>query len=158
MEPMIATFARQFDNIDAQCRELLDMMPGEKLFTRPVELNNSMAPISFGEFLVRSSGMVEQTMGGITRRLWDDPFEWTLPEALRNRDGILEYFDEVRSTRMDAFSFIRTDSELFREMPSPIAVRSLADIFIGTIARSHFYLGEAAAIYQIVERKALFNF
>ena len=35
-----------------------------------------------GEHIVRSAGAVEQTFDGITANLWDDPFEWTLPENL----------------------------------------------------------------------------
>jgi hypothetical protein len=33
---------------------------------------------SCGEQVLRSAAIVEQSFGGLTANLWDDPFEWTL--------------------------------------------------------------------------------
>ena len=49
--------------------------------------------------LLRSAAAVEQTFGGITTRLWDDPFEWTLPEKLSSTDLLIGYLNEVEQTR-----------------------------------------------------------
>ena len=58
------------------------------------------------ENLVRSAAVIEQMCGGLTANLWDDPFEWTLPETLSNADRVVEYLDEVDLARQRAFSSI----------------------------------------------------
>ena len=65
---------------------------------------------SCGEYILRSAAAVEQTFGGITTRLWDDPFEWTLPEALstdRFDFGIFERKSKKRAEKVSHF-FNRT--------------------------------------------------
>src|SRR6266498_5641946 len=54
---------------------------------------------SLGESVLRSAAVVEQTFGGITANLWDDPFEWTLPETLTTPESIVKYLGEVETTR-----------------------------------------------------------
>ena len=56
------------------------------------------------ENLVRSAAAIEQMCGGLTANLWDDPFEWTLPETLSNADRVIAYLDEVDLARQRAFS------------------------------------------------------
>ena len=58
------------------------------------------------ENLVRSAAAIEQMCGGLTANLWDDPFEWTLPETLSSADRIIEYLDEVDLARQRAFNSI----------------------------------------------------
>ena len=62
------------------------------------------------ENLVRSAAVIEQMCGGLTANLWDDPFEWTLPETLSNADRVVEYLDEVDLARQRAFSSIDDDA------------------------------------------------
>ena len=62
------------------------------------------------EHLVRSAAVIEQMCGGLTANLWDDPFEWTLPETLSNADRVIEYLDEVDLARQRAFSSIDDDA------------------------------------------------
>jgi len=83
-------------------RQLLDHLDGEfaRLINNLKQLLNSVAPdllyqpmpaASLGENLLRSAATLEQTFGGLTANLWDDPFEWTLPETLSSVELVNEY-------------------------------------------------------------------
>ena len=69
--------------------------------------------------LLRSAAAVEQTSGGISARLWDDPFEWTLPEELTTLERILNYLNEVRANTEKAFAYFA-----FRRRPCARAAGS----------------------------------
>ncbi|MFT3745469.1 MAG: hypothetical protein QM785_14405 [Pyrinomonadaceae bacterium] len=114
MGVILSAFDRSFFSLDARSRDLLSRIPEESLFAKPRETPNAMAMFSCGEYLLRSAAMVEKTFGGITTRLWDDPFEWTLPEKLATRAEITRYFDEVEATRLKGFAFFASDNDLAR--------------------------------------------
>lgn len=148
MESLISAFDKQFTTIDARSRDLLVRVPDHLLYKRPRDTRNEMSPFSCGEYILRSAAMVEKTFGGITTRLWDDPFEWTLPEKLVNKDLIVSYLDEVESTRIKGFSFFTSDDDLKREIPSPEKLRPLVDILLETIDLASHFQGRAFALYQ----------
>lgn len=148
MESLLKTFDKRFIAIDARSRELLARIPDHLLYKRPRETRNEMSPFSCGEYILRSAAMVEKTFGGITTRLWDDPFEWTLPEKLVNKDLIVSYLDEVEATRLKGFSFFTSEDDLKREIPSPEKLRPLADILLETIDLASHFQGRAFALYQ----------
>src|SRR5678815_3241034 len=106
METILEAFDRRFIDIDRRSRSLLGKLSTADLYRKPRQIPHSMTAFSCGEVLLRSAAAVEQTSGGITTRLWDDPFEWTLPEKLVTPELVLDYMDEVESTRTTAFSFI----------------------------------------------------
>ena len=110
---------------------------------------------SAGEYILRSAAAVEQTCGGITTRLWDDPFEWTLPEKLSTRERVIEYLNEVEDTRRSAFRFFTSDSDLSKQIPAPEKLRSIFDLVLETLARSEHYQGRALAIFQMLSDKKL---
>ena len=141
---------RRFAELDRRSRELLALLDDQALYQRPTENVNAMVPFSCGEFIVRSAAKVEQTFGGITTRLWDDPFEWTLPEKLSTVEGVREYLDEVTTIRQRGLAFFTSDSDLLREIPSPEKQRSLGEILLETIAFSEHFLGRAYSIYQTI--------
>ena len=114
-----------------------------------------MTPFSCGEYLLRSAATVEQTFDGLTTRLWDDPFEWTLPEKLSTRAAVLEYLDEVDATRKRGFGFFKSDDDLKREIPAPEEFRTLADILVDTLVRASHLEGRACAIYQTLTGEKL---
>lgn len=148
MKNLLETFERQYLKLHLRSIELIEKTPDEKLFWRPRELKQTMAMFSTGEYVLRSAGAVEQTFGGITTRLWDDPFEWTLPEKLSNRAAILEYLSEVEETRKKGFSFFASDEDLKREMPAPEKLKSIFEILLATIARAEHFQGRAFSIFQ----------
>ena len=154
MHTLIEDFRDSFKQTDLRSRKLLIECTDDILFMRPVTMQNSMSPASIGEFLLRSGAMVEMAFGGITTRLWDDPFEWTLPEALSNAAAINEYLDEVVVTREKGLAFIGSDDNLSRQIPAPKKMRSLAAILIDAHGRAEHFNGRAyTAFFEISGNK-----
>src|ERR1700682_3898980 len=91
---------------------------------------------SVGENVLRGAAAVEQTFGGLTANLWDDPFEWTLPENLSTRARIIEYLEEVEATRRRAFVSFARDADLLKEIMGPAAeTRMLIDLLTETLVK-----------------------
>jgi len=113
---------------------------------------------SCGEYVLRSAAKIEQTFGGITTRLWDDPFEWTLPEELSTTVLITEYLAEVERTRLKGFSLFKSDEDLRREMPAPEKLKTIFEILIETVARAEHFQGRAFAVFQMLSDEKLPRF
>jgi len=94
-------------------------------------------------YILRSAAVVEQTCGGLTSNLWDDPFEWTLPETLSNPDRIVEYLSEVDATRQRAFSSIQDDSALTKFISAPAGERLLISLLLETLVKAAEHKGRA---------------
>ena len=152
---MLQALNGSFESISHRTRALLDLTDDEILYRRPRELPHTFAMFTIGEYVLRSAAAVEQTFGGITTRLWDDPFEWTLPEKLNSVDLVGQYLDEVDKTRTDGIAFIANDESLLRSIPAPVNITPLFQILLETITRSEHYLGRAHAIFQMLSNKKL---
>jgi hypothetical protein len=133
----------------------LGLIAEENFFKKPS--GAGLARLSCGECLLRSAAMVEKTFGGITTRLWDDPFEWTLPEKLSTREAILDYMDEVEETRQRGFSYFQSDEDLSREIPSPELLRPLIDILLETLVLASHFQGRAFAVFRQLSDDSLPN-
>ena len=155
MGELIDSFDRRFANLTRRSRALIDLIPQEKLYWKPRELVKSMTMFSCGEYILRSAAMVEKTFGGITTRLWDDPFEWTLPEELSTREALLIYLVETEETRVKGFSFFKSDEDLLRQIPAPERLRSIFDILLEAIAQAEHYQGRAFAVFQMFSEEKL---
>ncbi len=155
MTTQIEIFEKQFTNINSRSTDLLNLIANEKLFWRPRELKNTFQMFSCGEYLLRSAGAVEQTFGGIMTRLWDDPFEWTLPEELSTVALMSEYFSEVEETRRKGFALFRSDDDLRREMPAPEKMRTILEILLECVARAEHFQGRAFSIFQMFSDEKL---
>lgn len=149
MNSQTEIFDCQFALINARSVDLLKLIPDEKLFWKPREMSNAYTMFSCGEYVLRSAGAVEQTFGGITTRLWDDPFEWTLPEELSTADLMLGYLAEVEQTRRQGFSLLKSDEDLRKEMPAPEKLKTIFQILLETIARAEHFQGRAFAVFQM---------
>src|SRR5919205_1426614 len=101
----------QFARLHGRSVALVRAVPAERLYWQPArEAGARSFPVySCGEHLLRSAAAVEQTFGGITVNLWDDPFEWTLPETLNTPQLVVEYLNEVELTRRRGFALFRGD-------------------------------------------------
>lgn len=95
------------------------------------------------ENLVRSAAVIEQMCGGLTANLWDDPFEWTLPERLSNVDRVIEYLDEVDLARQRTFDSI-DDAALSKNIAVPSGEsRQLISVLLKSLVKASEYRGQA---------------
>lgn len=145
MNSILASLNRQFVSLDKRSRELLDKIDDAQLFVRVAD-TGSLSGASVGEYVLRSAAMVEKTFGGITTRLWDDPFEWTLPEKLSDKAAVVNYLDEVEATRKRGFAFFASDDDLSRQIPAPEKLTPIIDILLDALVKASHYQGRAAAI------------
>lgn len=136
-----------------------------ELYEGSVELLSRLSPVllyakmsgdshdSSGEQILRSAAVVEQSFGGLTVNLWDDPFEWTLPETLNTPARVLEYLNEVEATRLRAFDGFKSDEELAKEIMSPSGTIQLLPFLLDTLQRSRHHQQRAIAIFETLNTK-----
>jgi len=155
MRVILDSFDRQFVRLHQRSHGLISQTPNDLLYRKPRDLGQTMTIFSCGEYILRSVAAVEQTFGGITTRLWDDPFEWTLPEKLHSSALVLEYIHEVEDTRKKGFAFLSSDADLTLEIPAPERLRSIHEILLNTVARAEHYQGRAFAIFQMLSDEKL---
>ena len=148
MRDLIDSFDRRFAELSARRLELILTIDEELLYARTEQQKSTMLPASVGEFVLRSAAAVEQMIGGITSRLWDDPFEWTLPEQLPTRKDVLNYIEEVEQSRFRGFSFFTDDADLSRILPAPVEYRTLGTILESTLSASERLLDQAFEIHR----------
>ena len=120
-------------------REIIQQIDKEfaTLITSLKDLAHSVPP----ENLVRSAAAIEQMCGGLTSNLWDDPFEWTLPETLSNADRVIEYLSEVDLARERTFNSI-DDRALTKYILVPSGEsRMLISVLLKTLIRASEYRG-----------------
>jgi hypothetical protein len=103
---------------------------------------------SVGENVLRCAAVVEQTFGGITSNLWDDPFEWTLPEYLSTPAKVIEHLGEVEETRKRAFSSFADDACLLKQVATPSGeTQPLVELLLETLVRAAEYQERALAAF-----------
>lgn len=117
----------------------------EEIFLR--EGSNSTS--SVGEAILQCAAVIEQTFGGITASLWDNPFEWTLPEYLSTPARVIEHLADVESVRQRAFSSFEDDACLLKHVVMPSGEsRSLNDLLKETLRRANDYQARAQAVLE----------
>lgn len=140
---VVDLFDREFDLLIDGLRTLTMSVPPEFLYRQPPS-------VTVGESILRSAGIAEQTFGGITSNLWDDPFEWTLPETLSTPTHILDYLSEVDATRRRAFASFVTDEMMLKYIAVPSGKEQLLmELLLRTISRASSYRGQAAATLKM---------
>jgi hypothetical protein len=144
MDKLIADLDRQFSRLHQESRELIHAISPELLYCRPS--NGS----SIGEQILRSAAAVEQTFGGLTTNLWDDPFEWTLPETLSTPEKVSDYLSEVEATRKRGFELFKGDDDLLKEVMAPTGATQLQPLLLDTLVRARHYLESAQATFALM--------
>jgi hypothetical protein len=146
MNQFIASLDKQYALLHGRSRDLIQRIPAGSLYQHPAGSTNSG---SCGEYVLRSAAAVEQTFGGITANLWDDPAEWTLPETLSTPEKILEYLDEVEATRQRGFELLKTDEDLGKEIMASSGKTLLVSLLLETLARATHQQGAAWATFEM---------
>jgi len=141
----------EFTRLNARSVALVKAVPPERLYWQPPSGRERFFPVySCGEHVLRAAAAVEQTFGGITSNLWDDPFEWTLPEALPTPESVVGYLEEAEATRRRAFSFFRADADLSKEIATPSGqMRTLFALLVETLTRAAHHQGRAYATFRL---------
>lgn len=130
---------RSFANLISSLMELVRSVP-------PGLLYQKSPAVSIGENILRSAAVIEQAFGGLTANLWDDPFEWTLPETLSSADRIVAYLSEVNLARQRAFDSIVDDNALGKYISTPSGEpRLLVNLLLETLVTAADYRGRAHA-------------
>ena len=152
MDKFIECFDRQFAQLHTGSYELIEAVSPDLLYyqLRQPRSAESTPLHSCGEHILRSAAIVEQTFGGLTTNLWDDPFEWTLPESLPTPDKVAAYLDEVEATRKRGFELFQSDADLLKEIMAPSGCTQLLPLMLDTLARAAHHQGRARATLEIL--------
>ncbi|HEX8632704.1 MAG TPA: hypothetical protein VF703_00980 [Pyrinomonadaceae bacterium] len=152
-----AQYARLHEGSSALVRAV---EPAEELYRPPRVARAGAPPVySCGEHILRSAACVEQTFGGLTANLWDDPFEWTLPETLATPALVTQYLAEVEATRRRGFALVETDAALLKEIAVPSGeMQTLCALLCETLARAAHHQGRAFAAFRLFSDERLPSF
>jgi len=157
MNNLLSTLDAQFAALHTRSCALVQLVPVEKLYWQPRAAGAGAPPVySCGEHILRSAACVEQTFGGVTANLWDDPFEWTLPETLSTPALVAHYLAEVEATRRRGFALVATDADLSKEIALPSGeMQTLHELLSATLARAAHHQGRAFATFRLFSDERL---
>ncbi len=140
----VSHLEREFIRLIENLRQLVNSVTSDLLYLRPPN-------VTIGENLLRSAAVLEQTFGGLTANLWDDPFEWTLPETLSTPELINEYLSEVEDVQRRAFRSIAADRELTKYISGPSGEpQQLFVLLVETLVKASDYHGRAVATLKML--------
>ncbi|HKE59908.1 MAG TPA: hypothetical protein VKB46_24525 [Pyrinomonadaceae bacterium] len=143
---------REFQHLIAQLNALVTSTGSDLLHQRP----QGLSVPTIGECILKSAAIAEQVFGGLTTNLWDDPFEWTLPEALSDRPRILEYLGEVDQARQRAFACFADDASLLKKVSVPSGeALPLAQVLLDALRRANIVYGQAQATHKIFSARSV---
>lgn len=145
MDKLVESLNIEFNDLHERSRELVQKLTTKLLYAKPAG-----GAESCGDQLLRSAAVVEQAFGGLTTNLWDDPFEWTLPETLNTPAKVLEYLEEVEATRRFAFAAFQGDEDFGREIMTPAGSTKLHSFLLDTLQRARHHQQRATAIIKLL--------
>src|SRR5258705_13499478 len=149
---IVASLDREFSRLHFSACAVIEQTSIEILYAIPAQTSLPSAPRqlpSIVESVLRSAAAIEQPFGGITANLWDDPFEWTLPEYLSTPARINEHLAEVEATRRHAFASFADDASLLKHVAVPSGeTRPLIDLLSDTLLRAVDYQAQALLVLK----------
>jgi hypothetical protein len=150
MMQLVRALDTQFARLHERSAALVRAVPPDRLYWQPPAERPRFFPVySVGEHVLRGAAAVEQTCGGVISNLWDDPFEWTLPEALAAPEQVVD-LEEAEATRLRAFALFSADADLSKEIAAPSGgMRSLFDLLTDTLVRASHHQGRAYATFRL---------
>lgn len=150
---IIESLDRQFARLHVNSVNAIASLQSHVLYAVPRESSipsSSSSLPSVGEGVLRSAAVVERTFGGITSNLWDDPFEWTLPEHLSTPESIKGYLEEVEATRQRAFSSFVSDDSLLKHIAMPSGnSQPLIGLLLETLVRAVELQSQALLVLKL---------
>jgi hypothetical protein len=146
---VVAGLELAFAGLLAGLSAFVQSLPTELLYRNPNP--EILTGATVGENVLRCAAILEQVFGGLTVNLWDDPFEWTLPETLSTCDRIVKYIGEVDAARQRTFVCFADDTDLLKFVSVPSGEpRSLLSLLIETLVRASGYQGRAIATLKML--------
>jgi hypothetical protein len=147
---IVQSLDREFARLHLRSCAVMENTPGEILYSIATSIGTGSSS-SVGENVLRCAAAIEQTFGGITSNLWDDPFEWTLPEYLTTPAKVVEHLAEVEATRQRAFSSFADDACLLKHVATPSGnPRPLVELLLETLVRAVGYQGRAVVVLKFL--------
>ena len=134
MNDLITWFDQEFKQLEGEWREAIGQLDEASLYSGDQQQLSAGA-----EQILRSARIVEQVSGGITANLWDDPFEWTLPETLSTKARLISYVDEVRDARDRALQFFKADADLRKTVMAPTGPTQLMSLLLDALGRAAYH-------------------
>jgi len=134
MNDLIVWFDQEFARLEQSWRALVQTIDDGRLYQIDDQQN-----LSVGEQVLKSARIVEQTFGGITANLWDDPFEWTLPETLSTSQRLLAYLDEVENARKRGFALFQSDRDLLKTIMTQAGPKQVMSLLLDTLVRARHH-------------------
>lgn len=143
---------QQVEKLDGQFAEIyktscdfIASLSTEFLYTRPAQASSRD---TCGEQILRCGAVIEQSFGGLTTNLWDDPFEWTLPETLNTPAKVREYLSEVEELRNRAFLAFKDDGDLSKDIMTPAGGRQILPFLLDTLERARHHQQRAFKVFE----------
>lgn len=147
---IVNTLDQEFARLYSQSCAVIEQTPLDLLYAPPAR-TEANALRSIGESVLRGAATIEQTFGGITSNLWDDPFEWTLPEHLSTPAKVIHHLVEVEATRKQAFSSFTDDLCLRKHIAMPTGdTKPLIALLLETLVRAADYQAQAIVSLKIL--------
>jgi hypothetical protein len=147
---IVQSLDREFARLHLRSCAVMENTPVEILYSLPTSTGKGSLS-SVGENVLRCAAAIEQTFGGITSNLWDDPFEWTLPEYLTTPAKVVVHLSEVEATRQRAFSSFADDACLLKHVATPSGdPRPLVELLLRTLVRAAGYQGRAVVALKFL--------
>ena len=144
MRESIDSLDRQFAEVQRTSSDFISELSTELLYASAAGGSEDTC----GEQILRSAAVIEQSFGGLTANLWDDPWEWTLPETLDAPAKVLEYLAEVEDLRHRAFGAFAEDSDLSKEIMTPSGRTQILPFLLDTLNRARHHQQRAFAVFD----------
>jgi len=150
---IVTSLDREFSRLHQRSCALVSATAIDVMYALPEQTgsSNSRQLPAIGESILRGAAAIEQTFGGITANLWDDPFEWTLPEYLSTPAKIKEHLGEVEAIRQRAFTSFTDDACLLKHVAVPSGdTRPLIDLLLETLLNAASFQTQALVTLKIL--------
>lgn len=159
---IVESLDREFARLHVNSCAAIARAPADALYLVPTQPDDGFSSldsastgsmgsiVSIGEGILRCAAAVERTFGGITSNLWDDPFEWTLPEYLSTPEKITAHLGEVEETRRRAFSSFADDDCLLKNLSMPSGEsQPLIALLLETLVQAVNHQAQALLVLRV---------